>query len=134
MDGPVAFGVQVGIEVRMLLVEDLGGGKLVEAQQPVGLIQPVLAQQRGFGVQRGQQRILGHRNVGGAGYALVLLFAKALGQPQNLIIRFGACADDHLRALPRGRELRGFAIPHQLGLALRDALAHLPMARMVCSI
>ena len=86
----------------------------------------MLAQQRGFGVQRGQQRIFGHRNVGGEKYALQAVFlVKPLGQPQNLIIRFGACADDHLRALPRGRELRGFAIPHQLGLALRDALAHL---------
>ena len=62
---PVAFGVQIGVEVGVVPVQKFLCLELVKAEQPVCLIEPMLPQQRRLGVQRGQAGVLGHRDVGG---------------------------------------------------------------------
>jgi hypothetical protein len=47
--GPGGFGINVGIQKRLAFVKDFPGGKMVEAQQPVRLVQPVFAYQRRTG-------------------------------------------------------------------------------------
>ena len=64
LDGPAAFRVEIGVEALVVLIQYLVGLELVEPQQPVGLIEPVLAQQRRLGVERGQKRVLDYRHIG----------------------------------------------------------------------
>ena len=61
---PAALGVKGRIKVRRAVVEQLVCAKAVKPQQPVGLIEPVLAQQRRLGVERGQKRVLDYRHIG----------------------------------------------------------------------
>ena len=61
---PAALGVKGRIKVRRVVVEQLVCAKAVKPQQPVGLIEPVLAQQRRLGVERGQKRVLDYRHIG----------------------------------------------------------------------
>ena len=81
LDRPVAFRVQIGVEVRMIGVQNLVRFELIEPQQPVRLIEPVLPQQRGLGIQRGQAGILGHGDIGGVELPLEAVFlVHPLGQ------------------------------------------------------
>ena len=49
---PAALGIEQRVEVRLAFVEQLAGAKAVEPQQPVRLIESVLAQKRRLGIQR----------------------------------------------------------------------------------
>ena len=81
LHGPVAFGVQIRVKALVFLVQNFVCLELVEPQQPVGLIQPVLPQQRRFGVQGRQAGVLGHRDVGGVEHPLqAVLLVHALGE------------------------------------------------------
>lgn len=47
--GPAGLGVQVEVEIRRLVSQYLIGFELVEAQQPVSLVEAVLPQERRLG-------------------------------------------------------------------------------------
>ena len=64
-NGPVAFWIQQGIKIRMGLVQQLLGAEAVKAQEPVRLIQAMLPQKRRLRVQRWQERIFHHGDIGG---------------------------------------------------------------------
>lgn len=49
---PAALGIEQRIKVRLAFVEQLAGAKAVEPQQPIRLIESVLAQKRRLGIQR----------------------------------------------------------------------------------
>ena len=49
-------------------------GKAVKPQQPVCLVEAMLPQERRFGVQRGEERTLYHRNIGGIEHSLEAIF------------------------------------------------------------
>ena len=49
---PAALGIEQRVEVRLAFVEQLAGAKAVEPQQPIRLIESVLAQKRRLGIQR----------------------------------------------------------------------------------
>ena len=69
VDSPVALGIEQRVEGGMLFVEQLADREAVEAQQPVGLVQPVLPQQ-GRRHVLGQQRIGAHRDISGVKHPL----------------------------------------------------------------
>ena len=84
--------------------------KAVEAQQPVGLIQAVLAHQRRLH-ERQHGRCVGDRREGtvvNAPQIIVAVEAMRRGDDGAVIGRVGT--DDHLRRLARRSELRGAAI------------------------
>ena len=84
------------------------------SEQPVRLIEPVLPQQRGLGVQRGQAGILGHGDVGGVEHPLEAVFlVHSLGQLEDVMIRLRRSPHDHLGALTGGREPGRFAVEGQ---------------------
>lgn len=56
--GPAGLGVQVEVEIRRLVSQYLIGFELVEAQQPVSLVEAVLPQERRLG--DGRQVRAGH--------------------------------------------------------------------------
>ncbi len=62
---PAALGVKGGVKVRRAVIQQLTRMKAVKPQQPVSLIEPVLAQQRRLGVKSGQERVRDYRHVGG---------------------------------------------------------------------
>ncbi|MNY52641.1 hypothetical protein D3C86_1883310 [compost metagenome] len=51
IDGPAAFRIQQRVEVGRGFIQQLLSLKAVETQQPIRLIEPVLPQQRRFGVE-----------------------------------------------------------------------------------
>ena len=55
---PREFGIDVEVKVRMLVVHELIGAELVEAHEPVGLIETVLTNE-GRLLQDGQTRVVG---------------------------------------------------------------------------
>ena len=98
----------------------LAGLEAVEAHQPVGLVQPVLAHQR-----RGDQRQLGagvgdgaERRVVDAAQAVAAVEAGAGEDDVAIVRRVGA--DDHLRAVPAGRKGWGPGRPRAACLGARD--------------
>ncbi len=81
LHGPVAFWVEVGVEALVGFIQNFVCLELVKPQQPISLIQPVLPQKRGFGVQRRQAGVLGYRDVGGVEHPLqAVLPVHALGE------------------------------------------------------
>ena len=128
LHGPVALGVKVGVEVLVTLVQNLVRLELVEPQQPVRLIKPMLPQQRGLGVQRREAGILGDGDVGRVKHPLeAVLLVHPLGQLQDMVIRLRRGSHDHLGALPGGGKLGRFAVEGQLlpvGGPLRRDLLH----------
>ena len=54
---PVAFGIDQRVEALMRFIKQFRGFKAIKTQEPVGLIKPVLAQQRRLGIDGRQQRI-----------------------------------------------------------------------------
>ena len=69
MQGPVAFGVQHGIKIRMLRIQQFLRTKAVKTQQPISLVQSMLTQKRRLGIRRREQRVFHNRHIGGIEYA-----------------------------------------------------------------
>ena len=124
VDGPVRLRVEVGIEEGVVLVDDLGDVEAVEAQQPVGLVQPMLAVELD-GVGAGQALVVVHRRVGAEEHALERQRAVERGrQVEDLEVAFGRGPYDHLRGLPGRHEgallLLGADLPHVGGLLAHE--------------
>ena len=102
---PRQFGVDIQIEPGRLLVGDLLGTESVEPHQPIGLIKPIFAHERGF-VQRRQPLVVGiHRNKSRIVDALHRgTVIKRRRKQQNVAVALVGGTDDHLRALPRRSE------------------------------
>ena len=104
---PCELGIEVEPEHAALRRNDLLVREAVVAHQPVGLVEAVLARQR----RRLQRQ--GRRGVGNGAERRVVHAAQAVGavQPgagrEDGAIVGGVRADDHLGALPRGRERCG---------------------------
>ena len=99
---PGAFGVVFGGEI-FSRGRDLLASEAVKAQQPVRLVQPVFAQQPRARI--GKKRIAYDGRVGGIIHPFEVVFLiHEFRQPQNLPVRFGRSADDHLRRLPCGEK------------------------------
>ena len=100
--------------------------KAVKTEQPVRLIEPVLAQERRLGVERGQKRILYHRHIRGVKHALEpVLIVKRLREVQNVQVIVRRCADDELRGLSGRRKFRRMAVLDELLPVLHAAVADL---------
>ena len=61
---PAALGIEQRVKVRLAFVEQLAGAKAVEPQQPIRLIESVLAEKRRLGIERRLERIFHHRHIG----------------------------------------------------------------------
>ena len=105
--GPVTFGIDEQIEIWPVRREQLTGLKSVKAKQPVGLIQPVLPQQRRLCVKGRQAGILINGYIGRIKYPFqAIILVECLSGVNKLIIRFRDGAYDHLGALPGGNKMR----------------------------
>ena len=72
--GPGTLGVHPGVEVGVGLVQQLLRPEVVEPQQPVGLVQPVLPQQGRLEVlPGGEEGTVGHRHIGGEKHPFQLI-------------------------------------------------------------
>ena len=69
VQGPVRLRIDIGGEEGIVLVDDLAHVKAVEAQEPVGLVEAVLAVQL-HGVGGGQERVGHDGEVGAEEHAL----------------------------------------------------------------
>ena len=80
------------------------GGKAVEAEQPVGLIEAMLPQQRRRGERR-EAAVAGARNIGGVVDPLQFqLVVQPLRQGDDIAVALRRGADDQLGTLPgRGK-------------------------------
>ena len=126
-DCPEALRVDTRVEVRVLLVEQLLGAKTVKPQEPVRLIEPVLAQERRLGVKRGEQAALDDGDIGGVEHAFeTVLGIERLGQVQDVPVGILRRADDELGALSGGGEGGRVLILRELGLALARLIADEP--------
>ena len=128
LHSPAALGVQAGVEVGVLRVQQLLCPEVIEPQQPVCLVQPVLPQQRGLCVQSRQACIGGYRDVGRVEYPFELVvLVQPFGQPQDLVVALRRGAHDHLGALARRGKPGGTAVEGQLlpvGLPADGDLLH----------
>ena len=120
---PCQLGVDVQVEHAALprnVCHDFLHVEPVEPQQPVGLVQAVLAQQR----RRAQRQLgggIGNGTEGGVIHpAHAELAVQRIAADQDRAVVRGIGTDDHLRALPGRRELRRSA-----ALRLRFLLAGL---------
>ena len=75
IERPVAFGVKQWVEAGILFVKQLLRREPVIAEQPVGLIEPVLPQKRRLDLQRRQQGIGYKRDIGREKDSFELVFA-----------------------------------------------------------
>ena len=107
--GPAALGVQTEVEVGPPLVQQLLGPKVVEAQQPVRLIQPVLTQQgRLKALGSGEQGAGGDGDIGGVEDPLqMVLVVEPLGEHQDVAVALRRGTYDHLSGLTRRGEAGG---------------------------
>ena len=97
---PVTLGIQKHIEIRPVLCQKLRCLKAVKPQEPVRLIEPVLAQERRLGVKRGEQAALDDGDIGGVEHAFeTVLGIERLGQVQDVPVGILRRADDELGAL-----------------------------------
>ena len=127
VQGPLALGIQHGVQVGAVRGQQFLGLKAVKAHQPIGLIQPVLPQQGRLGVQGGQLGVLHHRHVGREEHPLELIApVKRLGQEQYVPVALRGGPNDHLGALPRRGEAGGVAVQRQLVPAAQNAPLNLP--------
>jgi hypothetical protein len=88
-----------------LLVEHLGGRKVIETQETVRLVETVLAPQR-RGTQSGQTRFRpdwGESRVIEAAQPAAIV--EVFGEQEDVPVALGACPRDKLRALAGGRKL-----------------------------
>src|SRR3954463_843393 len=109
---PRKFWIDCQIEVWLLFVSRFLRAKAVKPDQPIRLVKPMFANERGRDQRKLARRI---RNWAERGVINAAQFVAGI-QPgslfENLRIRSVGRADDHLRALPRGserRRLRSFA-------------------------
>ena len=125
--GPGALGVQLGVQGGPVWGEELLRLEVVEPQQPVRLVQPVLPEQgRPEGLGGGEQRVCPHRDVGGEEHPLkAVLPVHPLGEFQDLVVALPGGPHDHLGGLARRGKGRGVAEPLPLGLGLADAVPDL---------
>ncbi len=117
---PGELGVDREIEIAGRVRLEFGCCEAVVPHEPIGLIQPVLAHQRRMvGRQAGGGvRDRAERTVVDPAQAICAVEVGAHGQ--DVAVRTGVGADDHLRALTGGGEARAAAV----GLGLVDAQAH----------
>ena len=101
---PCSFRINIHLQVRGIGADDFRYIEFVIAQQPIGLIQPVLTVQLHPDVLR-QALIGAYRQIGAEEHALELQgFIERLRQVENLEIGFRCGSYDHLRGLPCRRE------------------------------
>ena len=104
VQSPVRLRIDIGGEEGVLLVDDLAHVEAVEAQEPVGLVEAVLAVQL-HGVGGGQERIGHDGEVGAEEHALQRqVGVQGRRQVQDLVVAFRGGSDDHLGGLARRRE------------------------------
>ena len=104
VERPVRLRVHLGVQERVLLVDDLGDVEAVEAQEPVRLVEPVLAVEL-QGVGAGQARVVVHGRVGAEEHALERERAVERGREvEYLEVALGRGPHDHLRGLAGGHE------------------------------
>ena len=114
------------MKVRVRVVQNFVGREVIKAHQPVGLIEPVLAQERRARGQRGQAAVAHHRHIGREEHALeAVFFVERAGQPDDLTVGFGRRADDHLRALSGWGEAGRVPVERHFVLRLFDAVGDL---------
>ena len=108
---PGALRVDPMVEIGLGLVQQLVRPEMVEAQQPVRLIEPVLPQQRRLEIFRGGQQCAGgHGHIGGVEDPLELIAViERLGEGEDLQVVLRRGADDHLGGLTRRGKARGVA-------------------------
>ena len=111
----------------MLRGENLIGLEVVEPQEPVGLVQPVLPQEGRLEVHRGgEQGTVCHGDVGREEDPLQAVFVvHPLGELQNVVVGLLGGPHDHLGGLARRGEVGGVAELELVGLGLQDALLDL---------
>ena len=135
---PTAFRIQPGIEVRVSLVQQLGGTKTIKPQQPVCLIEPMLPQQRRLGIQRGQETVFYYRNIGRVKHSFETIFLiKCLCQMQNVPVGVLCRSHDQLGALSCRRKGRGVLIFDQFLTVFQYPVAdqsHRPQDSFPCFI
>ena len=80
--GPLALGVQEGVQLLLLMVQQFFGSKAVEAKEPVGLVEPVFPEKRGLEAhRRGKIFVVGDRDIGGEKAPSQLVFpVQPLGE------------------------------------------------------
>ena len=125
--GPVALGVQAKVQVGAVRGEKLVGPEVVEPQQPVRLVQPVLPQQGRLEVQGGgQQGALRHGDVGGEKDPLEPVCpVHPLGELENVAVGLVGGPHDHLGGLPRRGKGGRVAVFHLVRLVGQDAVPDL---------
>ena len=97
---PCCFRIHVHLQVRGIGADDLRYIEFVIAQQPIGLIQPVLSIQLHPDILR-QALVGAYRQISAKEHALELQgFIERLRQVENLEIGFRRGSYDHLRGLP----------------------------------
>ena len=124
---PTAFGIQPGIEVRVSLIQQLGGTKTIKPQQPVRLIEPMLPQQRRLGIQRGQEIVFYYRHIGRIKHSFEpVLLIKSLRQMQNVPVGVLCRSHDQLGTLSRRSKGRGMLIFDQFLTVFQYPVADQP--------
>ena len=125
--GPGALGIHPGVEVGRRIVQQLLRPEVVEPQQPVRLVQPVLPQQGRLEIRPGgEEGAVRHRHVGRVEHPLELVpVVEGLGQRQDVPVALRRGADDHLGGLARRGKPGGVAVFCQLAAALPDAVPDL---------
>ena len=109
VDGPVRLRIEVEVEEGVLLVDDLGDVEAIEAQQPVGLVEPVLAVELD-GVGAGKARVVVHGRVGAEEHPFERERAvERRRQVEYLEVALGRGSHDHLRGLTGRHERALFA-------------------------
>ena len=113
---PVCLRVDIGLEKRVRLVDELFNLVLVEAHKPVRLVEPMLAiELDGVGLR--EPLILADGHVCTEEHTLhVERSIERSRQVQDLEIAFRRGTDDHLRGLPR--RCKGFMLARHTNLML----------------
>ena len=106
--GPREFGIEIEVEGGVLFVGDFGDGVAVEAQEPVGLVESVLANEGwGFGGKDGGG--VGDGAVGGVVDASHFITTiKVVASVEDLMVVGVVGSDNHLGRLAGGGE--GFGL------------------------
>ena len=122
---PAALGIQQGVEVGSLFVQNFRGGKPVKPQQPVRLVQPVLPQQGRRRAQGGQVPVAHHRHIGGVKHPLQpVLAVQPFAELQNLPVALRGGAHNHLGGLPCRGKRGGMAVGGKRCFVLPDAVSN----------
>ena len=126
--GPAALGVQTGIQIGLVFIQNLIRLEVVKPQQPVGLIEPVLAEKGRLEPLGGREEgAVGHGHVGGVKDPLEAVGAvEPLGEGQDLPVILSGGPYDHLGGLACRSKAGGVAIHLQLLLGDGDPVPNLP--------